>query len=143
VGAGALGAGLTGLAGGLAAFGLASKLIIAGGFALGSFIASVGAGTWVFGKGAQAFGQGLKDIGDGVEELERVGKKIDNKNLIAIGDGLKKFLESTTSGKSFFGAVITFITGDLPKIADGLEKLNKLDIDKQRNDQCGSESKCI
>lgn len=137
VGAGALGAGLTGLAGGLAAFGLASKLIIAGGLALGSFIASVGAGTWIFGKGAQAFGQGLKDTASGVEELDRVGKKIDNKNLIAIGDGLKKFLESTSSVKSFFGAVITFITGDLPEIADGLEKFNKLDIDKKKMTEAG------
>ena len=137
VGAGTLGAGLTGLAGGLASFGLASKLIIAGGLALGSFIASVGAGTWVFGKGAQAFGQGLKDTASGVEELDRVGSKIDKKNLIAVGDGLKKFLENVASGKAGFGAVITFLTGDLPKIADGLEKLNKLDIDKQKMTEAG------
>ena len=132
-----LGPAMVGLAAGFTALGLASKMITLAGLAIGGFIASVGAGTWIFGQGAKAFGQGLKDTAAGVEELDRVGKKIDNKNLIAVGDGLKKFLESTASMKSFFGAVITFLTGDLPKIADGLEKFNKLDIDKQKMTDAG------
>jgi hypothetical protein len=132
-----LGPAMVGLAAGFTALGLASKMITLAGLAIGGFIASVGTGTWIFGQGAKAFGQGLKDTAAGVEELDRVGKKIDNKNLIAVGDGLKKFLESTASMKSFFGSVITFLTGDLPKIADGLEKFNKLDIDKQKMTDAG------
>ena len=127
-----LGPGLVALSVGLAAF--ANPITVAGGAALLVFLGGLGGVTWLAGKGAQEIGKGLDDIGDGIDGLDEVGKKIDMENLKSVGVGLKTFLENVgnTTKEGWFGAVLTFLTGDLVNIADGVDKLNTINVDKEK-----------
>jgi len=130
-----LGPGLGALSAGIASF--ANPVTVAGGAAILAFLGGLGGVAWLAGKGAQEIGQGFEDIGDGIDRLDDVGKKIDSDNLIAVGDGLKKFLENVGSVKSAFGAIVTFLTGDLPAIADGMDKLNTINVDNEKMKKAG------
>lgn len=138
-----LGGGMTALAAGFTALGVAAPAIVASGVALGTFIAAIGAGTWIFGKGAQEFGQGLEDISEGLKTLDETGKNINFDNLERSGEALQRFLTTVGGGglKGLLGAVTTFFTGDLPKIADGLNELNNINVDEQKVISAGRAAK--
>jgi len=132
-----LGPGLTALSIGLGTF--ANPITAVGGAALLAFLGGLGGVTWLAGKGAQEIGKGLDDIGDGIDGLDEVGKKIDMENLKSVGVGLKTFLENVgnTTKEGWFGAVLTFLTGDLVNIADGVDKFNKMNVDKGKMIEAG------
>jgi hypothetical protein len=132
VGGGLLGIGLAmkGLAFGLGAF-ANPKVAIGGGVVL-AFLAGLAGVSWLAGKAAQEIGQGFKEISSGIDALDETGKKVEMDNLVAAGKGLGAFLENVGSLKGSFGAVITFLTGDLVNIANGMDKLNTMNIDKEK-----------
>jgi hypothetical protein len=125
-----LGPGLVALSVGLAAF--ANPVTVVGGAALLTFLGGLGGVAYLAGLGAQEIGKGLDAIGDGIDRLDEVGKKVEMDNLVAAGKGLSTFLENVGSLKGIFGAVITFLTGDLVNIADGMNKLNTITVDKEK-----------
>ena len=127
-GIGVLGASLPVLAAGLASF--ANPLTIAGGLVITGFLGGLALVSWIFGNGLQEMGTGFSDIGKGIEDLGKAGDNADPKSLKAAGEGLTAFLTEVGSVDSLFGAVVTFLTGDLTKIATGLGTLNTINVDK-------------
>jgi hypothetical protein len=127
---GGIGLGLKGLAFGLAAF--ANPATAIGGGVIVAFLAGLAGVSWLAGKGAQEIGKGFKEISSGIDALDETGKKVEMDNLVAAGKGLGAFLENVSSLKGIFGAVITFLTGDLVNIADGMNKLNTMNVDKEK-----------
>jgi hypothetical protein len=131
-GKGLLGIGLAlkGLAFGLAAF--ANPATAIGGGVLLAFLGGLAGVGWLAGQAAQEIGKGFKEISSGIDALDETGKKVEMDNLVAAGEGLTAFLENVGSLKGIFGAVITFLTGDLVNIADGMNKLNTINVDKEK-----------
>ena len=127
-GIGVLGASLPVLAAGLASF--ANPLTIAGGLVITGFLGGLALVSWIFGNGLQEMGTGLTMMGKGVEDLGKAGDNADPKSLKAAGKGLTAFLTEVGSVDNLFGAVVTFLTGDLTKIATGLGTLNTINVDK-------------
>ena len=125
---GGIGLAMKGLAFGLAAF--ANPKVAAGGGVVLAFLAGLAGISWLAGKGAQEIGKGFKEISSGIDALDETGKKVEMDNLVAAGKGLGAFLENVGSLKGSFGAVITFLTGDLVNIANGMNKLNTMNVDK-------------
>jgi hypothetical protein len=132
VGGGLLGIGLAmkGLAFGLGAF-ANPKVAIGGGVVL-AFLAGLAGVSWLAGKAAQEIGKGFKEISSGIDALDETGKKVEMDNLVAAGKGLGAFLENVSSMQSASGAAITFLMGDLVNIADGMNKLNTMNVDKEK-----------
>jgi hypothetical protein len=135
-GAGVLALGLRGVAAGIAAF--ANPATIAGGTALIAFLGGIGGVAWLIGGGASRVGQGFKDVADGVEKLNEVGGNLKTENFISAGENLRKFLTEVGGFQSLFGAVITFLTGDLVRISEGMKSLNDVEIDSAKLRNAGS-----
>ena len=131
-GKGLLGIGLAlkGLAFGLAAF--ANPATAIGGGVLLAFLGGLAGVGWLAGKAAQEIGKGFKEISSGIDALDETGKKVEMDNLVAAGKGLGAFLENVSSMQSASGAAITFLMGDLVNIADGMNKLNTMNVDKEK-----------
>jgi hypothetical protein len=131
-GKGLLGIGLAlkGLAFGLAAF--ANPATAIGGGVLLAFLAGLAGVSWLAGKAAQEIGKGFKEISSGIDALDETGKKVEMDNLVAAGKGLGAFLENVSSMQAASGAAITFLMGDLVNIADGMNKLNTMNVDKEK-----------
>ena len=127
-GTGILGASLPVLAAGIASF--ANPVTIGGAAVITGFFLGLAGVTWIFGKGLQAMGTGFSDIGKGIEDLGKAGDNTNAESLKAAGEGLTAFLTEVGSVDNIFGAVVTFLTGDLTKIATGLESLNTINVDK-------------
>jgi hypothetical protein len=135
-GAGILALGLRGVAAGIAAF--ANPVTIAGGAALLAFLGGIGGVTWLFGSGVSRVGQGFKDVAEGIEKLNEVGGNLQTENFISAGENLKTFLTEVGGFQSLFGAVITFLTGDLVRISEGMKSLNDTEIDSAKLRNAGS-----
>jgi hypothetical protein len=135
-GAGVLAARIRGLGVGLATF--ANPATIAGGTALVAFLAGLGGATWLFGEGANRVGQGFSEISNGLERLNEVGSRIQSENFVTTGRNLNTFLSEVSGFRSLFGGVITFLTGDLVKISEGVQSLNDLEVDNQKLRNAGS-----
>ena len=135
-GVGILGAALPVLAAGLAT--LANPVTLIGGGALVAFFLGLSGVTWIFGEGLKSIGSGFSAISKGIEDLGRVGETTDTESLIAAGKGLTAFLGEVGSVGNFFGAVVTFLTGDLSKIADGLNSLNSINVNDENLKNAGA-----
>ena len=128
---------LAGLATGLSALGAVAVIATKGIGVVGVLLATIGGVTWLFGKAGQAVGEAFTKIADGLKALDAYGKDADPEALKRSGESVLAFLEGLASWKSAGGAVITKLTGDLTGIADGLNKLNDIEIDKQRIKNAG------
>ena len=125
-GVGILGAALPVLAAGLATF--ANPVTLIGGAALVTFFGGLAGVTWIFGEGLKSIGNGFSAISVGIADLGRVGETTDTESLIAAGKALTAFLGEVGSVDNLFGAVVTFLVGDLSNIANGLERLNSINV---------------
>ena len=137
-GLGILGAGLGGLSAGLASFANPATLI--GGTAVIAFFGGIAGVTWLFGKGVEQVGAGFEALATGMERLDEAGKTISTDNLIKVGSDIGSFLNSVgemTSLNGLYGAAITFLTGDLDKIASGLTSLSNIQVDKTKLEEAG------
>jgi len=123
---------LGGLATGLSALGAVAVIAGKGIGVIGLLLATIGGVTWLFGQAGQAVGEAFTKISDGLKALDSYGKDADPEALKRSGESVLAFLEGLASWKSAGGAVITKLTGDLVAIATGLNKLNEIEIDKQR-----------
>lgn len=126
-GLGAFGAGLGAIATGLGAFvGAAPGLAV-----FTAFLAGIAGVSWLAGKGAQEIGQGLSDVSKGVDDLNEVGSRVNTDNLRASGQAINDFLGSINFFDNLGGAVVTRITGDLTQLADGVNTLNSIKVNKE------------
>ena len=136
-GAGILGAGLGVLAGGITALGASLPMAVAAAAAIVAVGAAIGGAVWLVGKGAEALGIGLKVVGEGIDGLDEVGKKVKKENLLNAAESLSEFLTRIANFDNLFGAAIVWLTGNLPKIADGINKLNGISVDKKKMKDAG------
>ena len=136
-GTGILGASLPVLAAGIASF--ANPFTIAGGVVITGFLAGLAGVTWIFGNGLQAMGAGFSDIGKGIEDLGKAGDNAKTESLKAAGEGITAFLTEMGSNlvDKIIGNAVLFLTGDLSKIATGLESLNTINVDKANLENAG------
>ena len=136
-GTGILGASLPVLAAGIASF--ANPFTIGGAAVIVGFLGGIGGVTWIFGKGLQAVGTGFSDIGKGIEDLGKAGDNADPKSLKAAGEGITAFLTEMGSNlvDKIKGKAVMFLTGDLSKIATGLDSLNTIRVDEAKLKNAG------
>ena len=136
-GTGILGASFPVLAAGIASF--ANPFTIGGAAVITGFFLGLAGVTWIFGKGLQAVGTGFSDIGKGIEDLGKAGDNTDTESLKAAGEGITAFL--TEVGDNIVGgikgAAVLFLTGDLSKIATGLDSLNTIRVDEAKLKNAG------
>ena len=137
---GALGGLLKGLAWGLSAF--AAPKVAAGVAVFGLFMLAIGKAIDLVGTGVKKFGEGLTGISVGMENLDKVAKKIDPKNLEKAGKSLAAFLEPLGM-KSILGGIIVFLTGNLPSLAGAIEKLSTIKVDKANLQAAGDGMKAF
>ena len=130
---------LGGLAAGLSALGAVSVIAGKGIAVIGLLLATIGGVTWLFGKSGQAVGEAFTKIADGLKALDAYGKDADPVALENAGGALAAFFGKLSDGflDNLGGGIITFLTGDLPKIANGLNSLNNIEIDKNRIKEAG------
>ena len=131
-----LGGGLTALSLGVRAF--AGPLVLAGGAAILAFLTGLGGVTWLFGSSAAKLGKGFSEISEGLDRLDETGKRIDVDNLEKVAEGLSVFLNQVGGLKSILGSITTYFIGDLEKLGEGLDILNKVDLDKDRLAKVGT-----
>lgn len=137
-GLGILGTGLGALSVGLASFANPATLI--GGTAVVAFFGGLAGVTWLFGKGVEQVGKGFETVASGMTKLDEAGKTVNTDNMIKVGEDLAAFLNSigeTTSPSGLYGAAITFLTGDLDKIASGLNNLSNITVDEAKLEAAG------
>jgi len=136
-GAGILGAGLGVLAGGITALGASLPMAVLAAAAIVAVGAAIGGATWLVGKGAEALGIGLKVVGEGIDGLDEVGKRVKKENLINAAEGLSEFLTRIASFDNLYGAAVVWLTGNLPRVAEGITILNGISVDKERLQAAG------
>ena len=136
-GAGILGAGLGVLAGGITALGASLPMALAAAAAIVAVGGAIGGATWIVGKGAEALGIGLNVVGEGIDGLDDVGKKVKKENLINAAEGLSEFLTRIADFDNLYGAAVVWLTGNLPRVAEGITILNGISVDKERLQAAG------
>jgi hypothetical protein len=134
---GGLGAGLGVLAGGITALGASLPMALAAAAAIVAVGGAIGGATWIVGKGAEALGIGLNVVGEGIDGLDDVGKKVKKENLINAAEGLSEFLTRIADFDNLYGAAVVWLTGNLPRVAEGITILNGISVDKERLQAAG------
>jgi hypothetical protein len=107
------------------------------GLAIGAIGLAVAGATWLVGKGAEALGIGLKVVGEGIDGLDEVGKRVKKENLINAAEGLSEFLTGIADFDNLYGAAVIWLTGNLPRVAEGITILNGISVDKERLQAAG------
>jgi len=131
---GALGAILRGLAGGIAAF--ANPLVAAGAVVFGAFLLALGKSIKMVASGVKTFGQGLTAISVGMTDLDNVGQTLSKGGLDVASAALARFLEPF-GFKNVLGAIVVSLSGNLPKLAAGIESLSAMKINKKNLEDAG------
>ncbi len=110
--------------------------LVTAGRGLKEFLEQIGNSSSLFGAAVLLLTRDLSRISTGIDSLNNL--EVNSAKLREVGTGLGDFLTQVGGIRSAAGAAVLFLTGDLSRIAAGIDDINKVEVNPAKLREAGS-----